>query len=69
MAIHLYTYLTRVCFVCTEAGHRLQNAVERLLDMITDTTHQLHEAQRTQKELISSLAQRTEEVCLNASPF
>lgn len=45
----------------TDSGSRLHTAVDNLLEMISDTSQQLQEAQRTQRELVQALTQRGEE--------
>lgn len=56
----------------SDAGNRLQSSVERLLDMITETSQQLHETQKrnegmalqasSDEEELRSLRQRFEEM-------
>ncbi|KAK3109089.1 hypothetical protein FSP39_022737 [Pinctada imbricata] len=42
--------------ILSDASNRLQNSVSRLLDMIEDTTSQLHDTKRTQRELVTSVS-------------
>ena len=48
-------------FVFTDASSRLHAAVERLLDIVLDTSEQLHDAQQTQRHLVDTLEERTAE--------
>ena len=49
-----------IAFV-TDASSRLHAAVERLLDIVLDTSEQLHDAQQTQRHLADTLEQRSAE--------
>ena len=46
----------------TDSANRLHRTVERLLDRITETSRQLHDAQRTQTDMVLVLEQRSRAV-------
>ena len=48
----------------TDAGTRLQTAVERLLEIILDTSQQLHDMQQTQRHLGATLEEHIVETAM-----
>ncbi len=50
------------CTVVTDAGNRVQSAVEKLLEMMATSTTQLREAQASQSELVETLRERGEQL-------
>lgn len=54
--------LAKLCWCVSDSGNRLQAAVDNLLDLITTTTRQLHDAQATQRDLAKTLDTRTDEL-------
>ncbi|XP_041366390.1 A-kinase anchor protein 9-like isoform X3 [Gigantopelta aegis] len=48
--------------IVTDSRLRLQESVNKLLDMIEQSTQQLHETKRTQQELVEALAARSDEL-------
>ena len=48
-------------FPSTDAGNRVQSAVEKLLEMMAASTAQLRDVQTNQNELVDTLSGRTQE--------